>query len=67
MTYENEQRRQSKFRKLQVAQNSCEWHWQGRGVRNQMAKVSSEAFASHTVSSRQALRCFSSRVTIDLF
>lgn len=25
--YENEQRRQSKFRKLQVAQNSCEWHW----------------------------------------
>lgn len=68
MTYENEQRRQSKFRKLQVAQNSCEWHWQGKGVmRNQMAKVSGEAFASHTVSSRQALRCFSSRVTTDLF
>lgn len=64
MTDENEQRRQSKFRKLQVAQNSCEWHWQGRSVmRNQMYKVSSEAFASHAVSSRQALRCFSSRVT----
>lgn len=68
ITYENEQRRQSKLRKLQVAQNSCEWHWQGRGVlRNQMAMISREAFASHTVSSRQALRCFSNRVTTDLF
>lgn len=31
MTYESEQRKQSKFRKLPVAQNSCEWHVQGQG------------------------------------
>lgn len=31
MTYESEQMKQSKFRKLQVGQNSCEWHMQGQG------------------------------------